>query len=184
MTFLLELLYGIRPHILDIIDPLLLPPVSIFTKLLHEASDRVNLMLRKQPRDVSSHDLVPHHASYFRRDREGWLGLAIILGTSKHKVIISHNGQRKISSFSQVKKISIDRNITTDSNDDTPTLLDSTTTYTAWTATPAKSSASSAYSVSRRRALSLQAEANRIINGPATNSMDTTGVPASPEIST
>lgn len=65
LDYSFELLYGVQPRISDTVGSIFLPPDLIFTQLSHKASNRINLMLHKQPRDVTLHDLIPDLPTYF-----------------------------------------------------------------------------------------------------------------------
>lgn len=72
----------------------MLPPVFVSTQLLLKVSDRIDAMIHKQPRDVTLHNLEPQLRGYFLRIEERWIGSAEILRATKHKFILSRNGNK------------------------------------------------------------------------------------------
>lgn len=60
-----ELLYAIQPLIFDDLYSLLPPSVLTSVQSINKASDRINLMLRKEMRELGTRNLVPHLHVYF-----------------------------------------------------------------------------------------------------------------------
>lgn len=160
------LLYAVQHRILDRLNNLMTPLALISAQCTCTAHDSVNLMIQKPPHGSKVHHLVLNLQTFFLGDGKEWLGPAKILDITQHNVGFFHNDHFKTPPLHRIKQIRTDAMIDPESDNDIPTTPYPIAKDTVLlTIEPVQPASSHRHSKLRREALSLQANANRIVNG-------------------